>query len=214
MSFKQERLLSLKYKQLDFANQILNQQPQQEEEIPGKDSSFRLTYHTPFYFGGFADTIKICKSDPARQKATNNFEQLYWRIKPSFSMYSAKMEFLEDGDKQINDFTWGYPDRENQRLYYQVPRTHTYADSSRAFSINSQLESGMGKIRKAIKDNLGSFLVLLIILTSLGLGFFYLLKNLINKVFFDGYFDAHYFTEFDDHLSESLPLVKTCLLMG
>ncbi|MDQ6609585.1 MAG: hypothetical protein M3Y85_07170, partial [Bacteroidota bacterium] len=213
LSFKEERLLSLKRNQIEFVRQLMQQPADTLAHFP---TAIRNSYQAPFYFESFSDSIVWQhKTFPAPDTEINGFETLYKRIKPSFSVHSREMETLiKKKDTSNNEFNWIYKPLSGQlQLLYKVSKTQTYIDSP-GIMVYSTLKSEVENTGLAIKDDWLSFLVLIGSLLLFLWGFYFLLNRLIQRIFFKGYDNAFYLTESDLSLIPSLPSNENIFVNG
>lgn len=202
LSFNEERLLSLKRNQLEFANHF-RQEP--KDTLSATPNRLKLSYSAPFYFQNFADSItKLKASDTLIADNRNGFEILYKQIKPSFSSRSKETEFLiKTKDSSSGDFNWLYDsDSGRLELRYQIPKTRTYFDSV-GIAIYSTLSNVLQDTGNSIKNDWLAFLLLIGALLLFLWGFNFLLNSLIQKIFFDGYDHSSH------HVESLLPLLET-----
>lgn len=213
LSFKQERLLSLKHNQLAFVGQLL-QKP--KDEFAGKKDSIGISFATPFYFRSFADSIKLCNNMPeSGDTSRNNFETLYKIIKPAFSEYSRQMEQLKGSTARTNDFIWIDSAKANQlQLHYRVNRNGTILDSSWGLSIYSSNMYRLPRTLETIRRDWMSALLLFAVLCSLLITFGFLLRALIRRVFFTGFENIGKPGETDLNFARSLPADEHIFING
>ncbi|MEO8403588.1 MAG: hypothetical protein ABI480_03300, partial [Chitinophagaceae bacterium] len=213
MSFKEERLLSLKHSQLDFANRLALQSG---DTLAAANNDFHISYQSPFFYQSFATAInKSDKPCTDGDLSKNHFEVFYKSIKPSFSTYSTQIEFLKDRYDSCSDFNWAYSKKKNEvSLHYKIIRTTPFPDSTQALDIHSPIESGLQKTAEAIRKDSMSFIGFLGILLLLLLGYFFLLRILLKRIFFDGYNDAAYYGKFENEFVEQLPEGENVYVTG
>jgi hypothetical protein len=213
LSFKEERLLTLKQNQLDFANKFL-QVP--KDTLSRHTDSLRFSYNAPFHFQNFSDKITGRAQMPLyRDTSENSFEFLYKKIKPSFSAHSREIEFLiRRKDTAARDFYWQYnPASRGLTLFYTTPKTQTYF-STPGIAVKSNLKSEFEDTQKAIKDDWISLLLLVGALILFLWGFIHLLNRLIDKIFFKGYDYSSHYSESDLPFINSLPQEENIFING
>jgi hypothetical protein len=213
LSFKEERLLSLKRSQVEFAAKFM-QQPR-DPFSPNPDS-IRFSYNAPFYFENFADKITRLRLMPhADNTFGNGFERLYKKIKPAFSTHSREIEFLiRRKDTAAKDFHWLYmPGGDKVQLLYKIPKTQSYFDGL-GLSVYSTLTSEAENTKAAFKRDWISFLLMIGSLVVFLWGFNFLLRRLIEKIFFEGYDNSSHLCESDLPFIESLPKDENIFING
>ncbi|MDB5207860.1 MAG: hypothetical protein JWR72_2935 [Flavisolibacter sp.] len=212
LTFKEERLLTLKQNQLDFANQFM-QEP--SDPFATTTDSIRFSYNAPYHFQNFADKItRLAKMPPSNDTVENSFEALYKKIKPAFSDHSREIEFLIKRKDTTRDFYWQYnPDSRGLTLLYSTPKTQAYFSAS-GIAIQSNLKSEFEDTQKAIKDDWLSLLLLFGGLILSLWGFVHLLNRLIERIFFKGYDASSQRIESDLPFINSLPKDENIFING
>jgi len=121
---KEEQQLVLKYQQLDFVNNFLHRKP---FDFYKQDSIPRLSYHFPVHYNYVADSLAWDKRTDQLKKENTRFGDLYNIIKPSFSSYAKRTEYLADtaGGK----FAWDIQSFDTLKFRMDVNMTGTFARS-------------------------------------------------------------------------------------
>lgn len=191
LSFKEERLLSVKHTQLAFANRLA--QPQTDSMETGPlllDSAQPYRYDAPFHFKNFAS--RVAGSDEPGTTGLENrpdgFEQLYKAIKPAFSSHSREIEYLIRSHVPSGyDFQWLHnADSNDLRFQYRIPYAASVVGAP-ALAMQSRMgltvkDTGL-TIWKAWQNSLLLVAALLLLLV----GFEFLLKRLVQRIFFEGF---------------------------
>lgn len=182
LSFREEQKLAIKYQQLDFVNTLLYKKPYRFYK---HDTSWNVSYHFPFHYNYLADTILRDKETDTFKRAVTEFGKLYNAIKPSFSTYAKRIEYLNKEDPSIGNFTWEDTANANSlRFRIDVLKTQTYAEGDYRILAIKKLPpvSHLLATRFACDPEIH---ILLIIITGLLLaGLYLLLVRLVPKVFF------------------------------
>ncbi|HVF80723.1 MAG TPA: hypothetical protein VM884_02275 [Flavisolibacter sp.] len=213
ISFKEERLLSLKLNQLAFAGRMMREPV---DTLAPNPDTVSFSYKAPFYFKNFADKVQRIKGDrDAEDTLENRFEALYKTIKPSFSDHSREIDFLiKAKDTSRKDFYWVQkPGADSIQFHYSMPVNQTYFDSS-GVSMYSTLKSDIDNTGKTIKEDWLSFLLLISLLLLFLWGFNFLLNALVQKIFFEGFDNSTHFTESDVPFVKSLPAEENMFIIG
>jgi len=213
LSFKEERLLSLKMNQVEFAARMM-QEP--VDSLSANPDTLGFSYKAPFYYKTFADKIqRIRYTRDAEDTVEDRFEALYKTIKPSFSAHSRDIDFLiKEKDTSHKDFYWLFnPTTDQIQFHYSMPKNQTYFDSA-GISVYSTLKSDIDNTGKSIREDWLSFLLLIALLLLFLYGFNYLLNALVQRIFFDGFVSSTHFTESDVPFVSSLPADENLFVNG
>ncbi|MFL5786870.1 MAG: cache domain-containing protein [Flavisolibacter sp.] len=184
LSFKEERLLSLKRNQLEFAHRI-QQLPKDFLQVDALQSI--PSYHNPFHYNLFADTILFTAKEIAFTSRidSDQFVQLYEQLNPAFSLYSREVSNLKNNQ---NNYNWIKSEEKNQlELNYQFPSPLSKIPSINTIRIISHLPSGKERTSQAVRQNILGFLLLIGSLILLMVGLYFLCSYLLKRIFFDGY---------------------------
>jgi hypothetical protein len=212
ISFKHERLLSLKRSQLEFAGKLF-QKPYNSTKKLG-DSLF-ISYELPYHFTNIAEKVTRPTSRyTSSDTLVNQFDYLFNKIKPTFSLYSKEFDFLNNSPDSSIRYSWQIPGDSSLVLHYSSPLNRSYFDTSRGLVMQTHIESGIEKTTNAIHQDYLSFIVLIASLILLLTGFFYLMRRLLNKVFFDGYDPSSNRQESDIPLINTLPANEHVFITG
>lgn len=182
LSFREEQKLAVKYQQLDFVNTLLYEKPYRFYK---HDTSWNVSYHFPFHYNYLADTIVRDKVTDTLKRAITGFGRLYNVIKPSFSNYAKRIEYLNNADSMVGNFTWEDTVNANSlRFRIDVLKTKTYAEGDYRILAVKKMHpvSHLLAVRFAQEPEIHILLILVIGLILAGI--YLVLVQLIPKVFF------------------------------
>jgi hypothetical protein len=182
LSFREEQKLAVKYQQLDFVNTLLYKKPYRFYK---RDTSWNVSYHSPFHYTYLADTIVRDTMPDTLRRAITGFGKLYNVIKPSFSAYAKRIEYLNGQDSMMGNFTWEDTANANSlRFRIDILKTKTYAEGDyRILAVKKMYPvSHLVAVRFARDPEI--HILLLLIMGLILAGIYLLLVQLIPKVFF------------------------------
>lgn len=180
LSLREEQKLVLQYQQLDFMNTFLRRKP---FDFYKQDSFPRLSYHFPFYHNYVADSIAWEKYNGELKKTNTHFTGLYNAIKPSFSSYAKRIEYLSD--TTAGKFAWDAAVMDTLKFRMDVIRSGTFAQKDQRIFVAKRLYTVVGLFLKQSWKTMIMQLLLLGVCTFLFLSAMrWLIDGLIKRVFF------------------------------
>ncbi|WP_276485843.1 hypothetical protein [Paraflavitalea pollutisoli] len=182
LSFREEQKLAIKYQQLDFVNNLLNKKPYRDY---ANDSNWQVSYRRPFHYDFLADRIERDQHTDTLRWAITRFSRLYNVIKPSFSNYARRIEYLNNEDSMVGNFTWNDTANPNSlRFRIDILRTRTYADGDYRLSAVKNIYPVSHQLGERFMRDPEIHILLLLIICLLLAGIYLLLQQLIPRVFF------------------------------
>lgn len=180
LSLREEQKLVLQYQQLDFMSTFLRRKP---FEFYRQDSIPRFSYHFPFYHNYVADSIAWEKYTGALKKTSTNFAGLYNAIKPSFSSYAKRIEYLSD--TTAGKFAWDAAAMDTLKFRMDVIRSGTFANKGQRIFAAKKLHNVAGTLfNQPWKAVAMQFLLLGIFIFLFLSAMRWLIDGLIKRVFF------------------------------
>jgi hypothetical protein len=212
LTFKEEQKLAIKYQQLDFVSALLHKKPFTFYQ-PGAD--WKLSYDFPFHYNYLADQITRDKDTVKFKKAVTNFGRLYNAIKPSFSSYAKRIEYLNTEDSVNASFDWSNSaGADTLRFRIAVLRTKTFAEGDYRILASKSVPTVFTLLyRQFTRSPLLHILFLLTALLILG-GLYALITRLIPRVFFFSRPRTLPLQMIDEKFIDALPRVNHVYVMG
>lgn len=182
LSFREEQKLAIKYQQLDFVNTLLYKKPYRFYE---HDTTWNLSYRFPFHYNYLADIISRDKYTDTFKRAVTGFSKLYSVIKPSFSDYAKRIEYLNNEDSMAGSFAWeDTVGTDSLRFRIDVLKTKTYAEGDYRILAIKKIHTVSHLLGVRFADDPEIHILLIIIMGLILTGLYLLLVQLIPKVFF------------------------------
>ena len=182
LSFREEQKLAVKYQQLDFVNTLLYKKPYRFYK---HDTSWNVSYHFPFHYNYLADTIVRDTVNDTFKRAITGFGKLYNVIKPSFSTYAKRIEYLNGGDSTMGNFTWEDTVNANYlRFRVDILKTKTYAEGDYRILAVKKMHPVSHLLAARFVQDPEIHILLVLIMALILAGIYLLLVQLIPKVFF------------------------------
>lgn len=212
LSFKEEQKLAVKYQQMDFVNTFLHRKPfafYQRDSVP------KTSYHFPFHHSFLADQISWDKGTEPMKRAVTCFGKLYNAIKPSFSSYAKRIEYLNGNDSLAGSYTWDDGlGMDSLRFRMNVLQTRTYAEGDQRILATKKMPTVFNMLYSQWKqDRILHFLYTAILLAFLA-GIYVLLVRLIPKIFFFHKPRTTPLQMMNEHFITLLPKVNHVFVVG
>lgn len=180
LSLREEQKLVLQYQQLDFMNTFLRRKP---FDFYRQDSFPRFSYHFPFYHNFVADSIAWEKYTGELKKTNTHFSNLYNAIKPSFSSYAKRIEYLSD--TTAGKFAWDAAAVDTLKFRIDVIRSGTFARKDQRIFVAKKLYTVVGLFLNQPWKTMIMQLLLLGLFAFMFLSAMrWLIDGLIRRVFF------------------------------
>ena len=212
LSFKEEQKLAVKYQQLDFVNALLHKKPFTFYQPAG---DWKISYDFPFHYSYLADQLTRDRDTLKFRKAVTGFGKLYNAIKPSFSSYAKRIEYLNTEDSLNASFDWeDSTSTETLRFRIAVLKTKTFAEGDYRILAVKKMPTVFNLLRHQFNEApLRHLLFFVIGLLVLG-GIYALITRLIPKVFFFSRPRTLPLQMIDEKFIEALPRVNHVYVMG
>lgn len=182
LSFREEQKLAVKYQQLDFVNTLLYKKPYRFYK---HDTSWNVSYHAPFHYTYLADTIVRDTETDTLRRAITGFGKLYNVIKPSFSAYAKRIEYLNGADSTLGNFTWDDSVNSNSlRFRIDILKTKTYAEGDYRILAVKKMYPVSHLLATRFAQDPEIHILLILIMGLILVAIYLLLVQLIPKVFF------------------------------
>lgn len=182
LSFREEQKLAVKYQQLDFVNTLLYKKPYRFYK---HGTSWNVSYHAPFHYTYLADTIVRDTETDTLRRAITGFGKLYNGIKPSFSAYAKRIEYLNGADSTLGNFTWDDSVNSNSlRFRIDILKTKTYAEGDYRILAVKKMHPVSHLLATRFAQDPEIHILLLLIMGLILAGIYLVLVQLIPKVFF------------------------------
>ena len=210
MCYKEERLLSLKYAQQEFAEKI----PKHPQKLKPSGNIVGLHYQSPYHYKNLANRIEYLYDSLPLHSEHTRFNTFYKAIKPSFSEYSAKMELLETDNTGLRGYSW---QKSSEGLYHEFVYRIPKASSSKSIwglkfgaDRNKILQEAKGRLTK----NLSFFIIFICCAIGLLWVIYFVLSALIRRVFFQGFSESMPSEITSVSISDTVPNEGNIFLFG
>lgn len=208
LCFKEEALQSYKRNQLEFMQQWNNWRVTASH---GLDTVFATDYRTPFFYQSFADSIRGSTASPASHPThAEPFESFYNRIKPDFSLYSRKLDFLNNEKSDTAALYWQQPSPNELRLNYKP----SYPGGRSVVTISTHPLSGLERVKNAVRGSYLGFLMLMAGILLVLFGIYELMDFLLGRIFFDSFAPGSMFLSSEVTLMKVLPRQENIFIYG
>lgn len=212
LSFKEEQKLAVKYQQLDFANALLHKKPFAFYQ-PSAD--WKISYDFPFHYNYLADQITRDKDTLKFKKAVTSFGKLYNALKPSFSSYAKRIEYLNTEDSLNASFDWeDSASIETLRFRIAVLRTNTFAEGDYRILAVKKMPTVFNLLRRQFNEAPLRHLLFFVIGLLVLVGIYALITRLMPKVFIFSRPRTLPLQMIDEKFIDALPRVNHVYVLG
>jgi hypothetical protein len=212
LSFKEEQKLAVKYQQLDFVNALLHKKP---FSFYQPTTDWKISYDFPFHYSYLADQITRDRDTLKFRKAVTGFGKLYNAIKPSFSSYAKRIEYLNTEDSLNASFDWeDSASAETLRFRIAVLKTKTFAEGDYRVLAVKKMPTVFNLLRRQFNEAPLQHLLFFVIGLLVLAGIYLLITRLIPKVFFFSRPRTLPLQMIDEKFIATLPRVNHVYVMG
>jgi hypothetical protein len=199
LCYKEERLMSLRYMQWEFAGRL----PQRQTDIfSSRSDTMQLSYDKPYHYytiakrvtrlkeNTYLDSLHRTDSRNYRSSINNRFSAFYKNIKPAFSLYSNKMELLKSQVGQKAEFAWSDLSDDSLEFFYKISKAQPEAQKFWGLRFIADKNNILLEPQNAWPKNTISFILFTGTVLALLWLFYFILSALIKRIFFDGYTES------------------------